>query len=193
MNFTNKKITGKFIELKSITMEDIPLIHLIYQDEKTTEQAKYYYKISIDKISDIYRKRIESSKEGCNIDLLIRKKSNQKVVGTCTLKEIDFKSMSGEFGIMVHHKFWGSRVVIECFFRCFDFFYETLKLTKIKTAAFTTNRRSLALMQHLDIPLHSIKKDVMVLEGEHKDDACYVITIEQWPKIKDYLKKLLYS
>ncbi|RAJ96956.1 GNAT family N-acetyltransferase [Aliidiomarina maris] len=193
MNLSNKKITGKFIELKSVAIEDMPLIHLIYRDEKTTEQARYYYQISIDKLSDIYRKRIDSSKEGCNIDFLIRKNSNREVIGVCTFKEIDFKIKTGEFGIMVHHKFWGSRAVIECFFLCFDFFYENLKLTTIKTAAFTTNRRSRALMQHLDIPLHSIKENVMVLEGEQKDDACYMINIEQWARIKAYLKKLLYS
>jgi hypothetical protein len=41
MDLSNEIFTGNYVELKSITMNDIPLIHLTYQDEKTTEQAKY--------------------------------------------------------------------------------------------------------------------------------------------------------
>lgn len=173
-------------------MHDIPQIHLTYQDERTTEQAKYYYKISIEKLQNIYEERIETSKKGQNIDLLIHKRKNQKVLGTCTFKGIDPKKSSGEFGIMIHHNFWGTKSVLESIYLCFEFFYETLKHSKIETAAFTTNKRSRALMKHIDIPLHSIKKDVMLLEGEYKDDACYIISIEQWPKIKTYLRDLLY-
>ncbi|MEI8624518.1 hypothetical protein P4S67_09550 [Pseudoalteromonas sp. B137] len=93
MNRSNEKFTGQYVELKSITMHDIPQIHLTYQDERTTEQAKYYYKISIEKLQNIYEERIETSKKGQNIDLLIRKRKNQKVLGTCTFKGIDPKKV----------------------------------------------------------------------------------------------------
>jgi RimJ/RimL family protein N-acetyltransferase len=100
--------------------------------------------------------------------------------------------MSAEFGIMIDHKFWGTKSVLEAIYLCFEYFYNTLQLSAIETAAFTTNHRSRALMKHIGIPLHSIKRNVMVLEGESKDDACYVIKVDQWPKIKAYLRSLLY-
>jgi len=191
MSLLNKTISGNYVQLKSVTREDFKFIHSMYQDEKTTEQAKYYYKISLNDLTSLYEERISLVLKGESLDLLIRRSSTNQVIGTCGFKTINDVNKSAYFGVMIHHKFWGTKAVLESLYLCFEYFFETLAYHKLETSAFTTNMRSQSILNRF-INVESIQKNVMLIDGEQKDNVVYIITIEDWLKMKEYLKRLIF-
>lgn len=190
------ELHGKIIDLKPSKEDDYPAVQKILSDSKTMEHLKYMAHLneggwSIGQVREREQKWQEGQSRGTDLHFLAHIKSSGHLAGTCGFKHIDFTHKNAEFGLIIHHPFWGKGVATECHLLALEYAFSKLGLHRIRFETFVTNVRMRSFYENVGISLESIAKEAFFEGGQFIDNAVYVFFNRDWPGVKQRLQAKL--
>lgn len=190
------ELQGEMIHLKASTEKDYSKLKVILSDHKTMNQLKYMAFLNeggwtIDQVREREEMWKEGQRKGKSLSFLVNVKPSGQIAGTCGFKHIDFIHKNAEFGLVIHHPFWGQGVAAECHLLALEYAIVKLELHRIRFETFVTNVRMRQFYENIGIQLESIAKEGLLADGQFIDNAVYVLLDREWPMVKQKLKKKL--
>lgn len=190
------KLCGTLVNLKPSTDENYPALQRILSDPQTMSQLKYMAHLNeggwtIDQVREREEKWEVGQKKGTDLHFLVHIRSSDEIAGTCGFKHIDFAHKNAEFGLIIHHIFWGKGVAVECHLLALEYAFSKLGLHRIRFETFVTNVRMRRFYENVGIQLENIAKEAFLEDGQFVDNAVYVLFDREWPGVKQKLQEKL--
>ncbi|OGQ45859.1 MAG: hypothetical protein A3I05_08235 [Deltaproteobacteria bacterium RIFCSPLOWO2_02_FULL_44_10] len=128
---------------------------------------------TLDQVRARYEDRRDAQRRQTALDFSISNKLTGEIVGDCGFKNVNLIHKNAEFGLIIHHPFWGKGVCAECHLLCFDYAFSVLMLHRIMMKTFVTNVRMRGFFEKIGIKQEGIKKECFFHNGKFFDDAVY--------------------
>lgn len=188
----NLVLKGSKVILRPSEEKDYPALQKILSDLKTMQALRYMsYERSdgwpIEKIRERCESRRDGQKKQQAVDFIIHDIKTHEVLGGCGTPHLDLVNKNAEFGIILHHPYWGSGIAIECALLVGEYLFEKLGLHRVEFGTLATNARVRTLCDKFNIQMEGIKKDSFFEGGQFMDSSTYVIFEKDWPRVKQKL------
>lgn len=187
------QIRGDLLLLRSPIETDYPHFPSILSDPLTMDQLRYMARLEEGgwTVSDVAARHArwgKLQKEQACLDLIAVEPRSNVIVGNCGLYRVDLKHRNAEFGLILHHPFWGKGYAAECHLLCLEYGFESLGLHRIQFSTSVTNLRMRKFFDSVGIAQEGITKESHFDEGRFKDSALYACFHPQWKDIRNSLK-----
>lgn len=127
----------------------------------------------------------------------IELKSEKKIIGVTDIHGINELDKTAKTGSWINKNYWRKGYILETKIPVMDFIFNKLKMRKIETEAFATNKGSNAMQKKLGFKFEGkkIKSSICKATGKIHDANMYGLLKEDWKKkrphlIKDLNKKI---
>jgi [ribosomal protein S5]-alanine N-acetyltransferase len=162
---------------------------------KNLEPVSFPYKKK--DAQDFIKKRIKkwNKKEQDDFVFFIELKSEKKVIGTMGLHNVDKFNGLSETGSWINEKYWRKSYITEAKIAVNEFAFNKLKLRKLHSPLFATNKASDATQKRMGYKLEGVLRKHSKCKATNKihDVKVYGLLKEDWkknlPKLKKHLKK----
>jgi [ribosomal protein S5]-alanine N-acetyltransferase len=142
---------------------------------------------------DYIKKRAKIWKEKPTTDyvFVIELKSEKKVIGSIGLHKINFFNGVGTTGSWINKKYWGNGYVTEAKIALNDFAFNKLKLSRLESNVFVSNKASNAVQLKIGYKLEGTKRRCIksLVTGKIYDENMYGLMKEEWKKKRPSLIK----
>ena len=171
-------LPGDGVQLRSLTIDDVPDLRAIFSDadvvrfmsipQLTSEAATLRF---LDQIHDGFR---AGTLYQWGIEL------EQRIVGTCTLAEIDRTNRRAEIGFALARAFWGRGLVLRAVPSVFQFAFERLDLRRIEADADPRNAASIRVLERLGFQREGLLRERYIQLGEVQDAMMFGLLRRDW-------------
>lgn len=145
------------------------------------------------KAEEYIQKRAKKWKEKPITDyvFVIELKSEKKVIGSIGLHKINFFNKVGTTGSWINKKYWGKGYVTEAKIALNDFAFNKLKLRRLESNVFVSNKASNAVQLKIGYKLEGTKRRCIksLVTGKIYDENIYGLMKEEWKKKRPSLIK----
>jgi ribosomal-protein-alanine N-acetyltransferase len=108
-----------------------------------------------------------------------------KLVGTTGYPRIAVHNNSAEYGIIIHHPYWGNGYSTEAHLMGLELGFETLKFHRVEFVTQTENKPMRSFFEKFGIHCEGVRREANLQNGVYKDDCTYSILIHEWPLVKE--------
>lgn len=121
----------------------------------------------------------------------IELKSEEKVIGTTGIINIDYESKNAETGSWINSKYWQKGFITEAKIPLIDFAFNRLKLIRLSSVTFVENKASQKMSKKLGYKREGMtrKSEKSLLTGKFHDQFIYGLLKEDWKKVRSKLIK----
>jgi RimJ/RimL family protein N-acetyltransferase len=174
----NPYLIGKNIYLRSPIDDDIEIWHQWFNDKETNKHLAHYYPNTIDKQKIFLNEsRVSESK----IVLMICLKSDDKILGVCSLNSINLISRSADIALVVGDKLQKKGIIaIESFKLLLEIAFKNLNLLNIKSFHNELNNNTTMLIKMFDFEEVGRFKKIAFSNGEFNDDIISQLSKDNW-------------
>ncbi len=127
-----------------------------------------------------YLRRIR--KDGVELTFCICRKSDGRVIGTCSFVRMDLEGRVGEVGYCIAADCWQQGYGSEAVAALLDFGFQTLRFNRIEARVVQENRPSAALLEHLGFEKEGLLKNGVTFKGAPHDLYLYAVWRGQSPR-----------
>ena len=169
---------GKSIYLRTPIDEDINIWHQWFSDEETTKYLAHYYPNTIEKQKIFLNEsKISTSK----IILMICNKSQDNILGICSLNSINLISKNAEIALVIGDKFQKNGIVaIESFKLLLEIAFNNLNLENIKSFHNELNDNISMLTKMFGFEEVGRFKKISFSDGNFYDDIISQLNKKNW-------------
>ncbi len=107
--------------------------------------------------------------------------SDDVVIGTCTLAEVDVQNRRAEIGFALRQDHWGQGYMTEALRRLLGFSFEELKLHRIEADVDPRNEASIRLLEKLGFQREGYLRERWLVGDEICDTVFYGLLKSEWP------------
>ena len=107
------------------------------------------------------------------------------VIGTTGYPRIYSYDNKAEFGIIIHHPYWGNGYSTEAHLLGLELGFETLKFHRIEFVTGEKNKPMRSFFENFGIKLEGIMRESNLQLGEYTSNCLYSILIHEWPLVKE--------
>lgn len=134
--------------------------------------------------------KIASKKSREDYTFFIELKSEKKVIGATSLKVHPHYKV-GESGSWINRKCWKKGYITEAKMAVNDFAFNKLKLRKLESGAFVSNKASNIMQKKMGYKFEGVKRKhaISLATGKVHDENIYGLLKEEWKKIRPRLIK----
>lgn len=184
---------GQLVDLRPTVEGDYPALQEILSDPKTMAHLQFMAHLdaggwTVEQVRARYEEFGEGQRHGTHLNFSVVYKPTGQIAGSCGLKQINAAHKNAEFGLIIHHPFWGTGVAVECHLLCLEHAFSVLGLHRIYFCTHTTNARMRAFFEQIGIPFEHIERESMCEEGRFIDTAVYALLAHDWPPVKNALQ-----
>ncbi|MFH1787545.1 MAG: GNAT family protein [archaeon] len=142
-------------------------------------------------INDCIKRSRKKKKESYNF--VIELKSEKKVIGGTGLHKINLRDQTAETGSWIAKKYWRNHFITEAKIAVNNYAFNKLKLRKLTSKAFTTNKASNTMLKKLGYKLEGTlrKAHRPKSTGKIHDVNVYGLLKEEWKTHRKELIKYL--
>ena len=171
-------LRGDGVQLRGLTTDDVPGLHAIFSDadvvrfmsipQMTSEAATLKFLARIHhgfRAGTLYQWGIELE---------------QRVVGTCTLAEIDRTNRRAELGFALARAFWGRGLILRALPTVIQFAFERLDLRRIEADADPRNAASIHVLERLGFQREGLLRERYLQLGEVQDAMLFGLLRRDW-------------
>lgn len=183
-------LRGKNFTLRPIHSNDYPSLQKILSDPKTMQELKFMSHAeqggwTLGEIRRRYEmfKAKQRQQEGFSFVIELK---NGEIAGHCGLKNLSLVQKTAEFGIILHHPYWGQGLGRDCLGLCLEYAFEKLGLEQIEFSTLLSNRRAQNGLTKIGMTSPSPQQGCSALGGEHTNDESYhyIMTKKDWEKMR---------
>jgi ribosomal-protein-alanine N-acetyltransferase len=107
-------------------------------------------------------------------------RQEDKVVGGCAMRNIDWNSGRGEIAYAVACRYWRRGIATEALTALLEFAFTKLKLNRIEAMVLPENATSCALLEKLGFRREGILRQRECFKGAHHDMAIHALLASDW-------------
>ena len=158
---------GERIRLRSVREEDMKILFEWINDPEIIKYTHTYLPISEPEQKKWYQSLSEQSN---NFLLNIELKTEKRIIGTCSLHDINWQSRRAELTIKICEKSErGKGYAKEALSCLIDFGFNDLNLKRIWLGVFPDNARAVKLYKNLGFKEEGLMRKHYFIQGEYKD------------------------
>ncbi len=107
-------------------------------------------------------------------------RSDDVVIGTCTLAEVDVQNRRAEIGFALRQDHWGQGYMTEALQRLLKFSFEELKLLRLEADVDPRNDASIRLLESLGFRREGYLRERWIVGDEISDTVFYGLLRSDW-------------
>ena len=119
--------------------------------------------------------------------LQLLKTPSKKSLVAAVLRSFDLEKNTGEFGIIIHHPFWGTNVAVECHLLALAYGFEELDLDRIEFATAIENVRMQKFFDKYGVTYELTDRKLLTHYNVTLDRKLYALEKKAWPDVKEKL------
>ena len=171
-------LAGDGVQLRWLTTADVPDLRAIFSDadvvrfmsipQLTSEAATLKFLAQIHngfRAGTLYQWGIELE---------------QRIVGTCTLADIDRTNQRAEIGFALARELWGRGLILRALPSVFQFAFERLDLRRIEADADPRNAASIRVLERLGFQREGLLRERYIQLGEVQDAMFFGLLRRDW-------------
>ncbi len=171
-------LSGDGVQLRSLTTADIPDLHAIFSDadvvrfmsiSQLTSEAS-----TLNFLAQIHNGFRAGTLYQWGIEL------EQRIVGTCTLADIDRTNRRAEIGFALGRAFWGQGLIHHALPAMIQFAFERLDLRRIEADADPRNAASIRVLERLGFQREGLLRERYIQLGEVQDAMIFGLLRREW-------------
>ncbi|MBN2758254.1 MAG: GNAT family N-acetyltransferase [Bacteroidales bacterium] len=162
--------TPKFF-LKTLKIENSSDLFKIYSDK---EVQQYTDNELITNITEA-EKLILSANNKSKIFIGIFIKNTDKLIGTISIYNINFKHSFSSLGIVLDKKYWNQAIMYNSLIYLLDFYFNKLNFNRIEAQAFVKNYAAIRLFEKLDFKNEGRLRENFLIKGKFEDSYLFSI------------------
>lgn len=110
----------------------------------------------------------------------VARREDDRVIGTCTLAEIDHTHRRAEIGFALARAHWGRGYMVEAAGRLLEFAFGPLGLARVEADVDPRNASSLRLLERLGFVREGLARERWRVGGEVQDGVLYGLLAREW-------------
>lgn len=192
LSFNTQYIEGTTLQLESITIQHYEELRVSANYECIwTYMPMSAYGHFFDAW---FQDTLIKHQKGIQLTYIIRKKSDQRVVGAHSYYDMDFIHKRLEVGFSwLTPAMWGSRLLHESLWLLFRNAFEVLGIHRIQLAADPRNKRSYNILKKIGAVEEGVLREHMIHHnGLVTDTVVFSILAREWPQVKKDLGRRLH-
>ncbi|MBI5631337.1 MAG: GNAT family N-acetyltransferase [Elusimicrobia bacterium] len=187
------KLEGRLVVLTPPETRHIPAVREILSDLKTMECLRYMAHApkgwTRNEVQERFGKQRKGRRQETELHFIVQSRDSGRIAGSCGFNILDLKHRYGNFGIILHHPFWGLGLAAECHLLCFQYAFDKLGLHRVDMGTFVENKRMRKFFENLGIRMEGVQRERFLEGGIYKDNVIYALFEKDWPKAKKILEK----
>ncbi|GAB4197570.1 MAG: GNAT family N-acetyltransferase [Wenzhouxiangellaceae bacterium] len=110
----------------------------------------------------------------------IEHRTDQRVIGTCTLAWLDWSNQRAEIGFILHPQYWRQGYISEALTRLLDHAFDDLELYRIEADVDPANQASIRTLERLGFCHEGRLRERWLVGGQRCDSDFYGLLKPQW-------------
>ncbi len=110
---------------------------------------------------------------------------DRKMIGTCGFTSFRPADDCAEVGYVLNPDYWGRGIAVEALTRVLAFGFEELGLHRIEAKYICGNDRSRRVMEKVGMTYEGIRREGMLIKGEHVNVGICSILKQEWMKAQN--------
>ncbi|MEM7354132.1 MAG: GNAT family protein [Acidobacteriota bacterium] len=173
-------LTAERVRLRWLTEDDVPALFDIFSN---SDVARYWsspvYESQeaaaklLDEIHDYFRRR-NLFQWGVALN------ESDRVIGTCTLADVDADNLRAEIGFALHRDYWGGGYISEALTTLFHYAFEDLGLRRIEADVDPRNSPSIRTLERFGFQREGYLRERWQVAGEVQDSLFYGLLAREW-------------
>jgi ribosomal-protein-alanine N-acetyltransferase len=107
-----------------------------------------------------------------------------RIVGTCTLAEINRAHKRASLGFILGRAFWGQRIVSQALPHLVGFAFRELRLHRLEADVDPRNTASIRALESLGFQREGLMRECYFAAGEWQDGILYGLLASEWGKVR---------
>ncbi len=174
-------ILGDGLRLRAIERADLPTIVTWLNDPDVRDQLAAYLPMSMAAEERWFEKLPERPREQQPLAIEVQSAETWKLVGTCGLHDLDWRTRSAELGIMIGEKReWNKGYGTQAVALLVQFVFETLNLHRVSLYVYADNARAIRAYEKAGFVLEGRLRDGEFRHGVYRDVLMMSILRPEW-------------
>lgn len=185
-------LKGKLVELIPLQLEHFWELEMLAREKRISEFLPVDMS-STEKRMDSFQHAIVERDKGTQCPFVIILKSNQKIIGSTRLMNIEKANRKLEIGwTWLHPNYWATGINLECKLLLLTFCFEQLSTIRVQLKTSVENRRSQKAIEKIGGQFEGILRYDMIRDNGTKRNSVYYSIIEdEWDNTRKNLAKIL--
>ena len=171
-------IPGDGVQLRSLTTADVRDLHAIFSDADVIRFMSISQLTSEASTLNFLTQIHDGFREGTLYQWGIQ--LEQRIVGTCTLADIDRTNRRAEIGFALAREFWGQGLIRRALPCVIQFAFERLDLRRIEADADPRNAASIRVLERLGFQREGLLRERYIQLGEVQDAMIFGLLRRDW-------------
>ncbi len=115
--------------------------------------------------------------------LAITRKTDEQMIGTCTLHQIHVQNRRAEVGYALGRPYWGSGYMNEAMHALVDHAFGPMNLHRLEADIDPRNESSAKSLERLGFVREGLLRERWIVDGEVSDSALYGLLASEWQRM----------
>ena len=181
--FTPFQIETERLELRFLDEADLPGLYSFHSHPQVMRYWNYPPWTNMEQARQLLKDTLESYQEGSGLRLGIERKSDQTLLGTCSLFQFHEPSRRAEIGYLLGRDHWGQGYMHECLQALLGYAFNTLGLNRLEADIDPRNLASARVLERLGFKLEGRLRERWIVGEEISDTWLYGLLCREWLEI----------
>lgn len=170
------------LKLRWLTAEDTPALLEIFGDPEVVR----YTSLPVHETEADIRRLLDEIQRGFQDGSLFQWgiEHGGRIVGTCTLAEINRAHRRASLGFVLGRAFWGRRIISQALPHLAGFAFLQLRLHRLEADADPRNTASIRALEKLGFQREGLMRERYFSAGEWQDGILYGLLAEEWGRAR---------
>jgi len=179
-SFAELHLHTERLHLRPVQAGDEAKLFAIFSDPEVMRYWSTGPWTSIDRAVRLIADDQRTMAAGEHIRLALLRRSDELLIGTCSLFKLDAQSRRGEIGYALAKQAWGQGYVQEALGALIRHAFEVLGLRRLEAEIDPRNAGSAKSLARLGFEKEGFLRERWIVEGEVSDSAVYGLLAREW-------------
>ncbi len=173
-------IPAERVVLRWLTGDDVPALYEIFSHPEVMRYWSSPQHQSMTETQHMLERIHESFHKHELYQWGVARKTDNRVIGTCTLAQIDTQNRRAEIGYILAREYWGQGMMREALTALCNFAFTTMNLNRIEADVDPRNAASLRILDRLGFQREGLFRERWIVGDEIQDSAMLGLLRREW-------------
>ena len=166
------------LRLRAIGIEDVAELYAVFSD---LEVVRYWSRPPLTDLAEAVVMIEQRAEEPSLLQWgIVRAEQEDRLLGTCTLAEIDLAHRRASIGYALGRAAWGQGIAREAVRALITYGFEAIELHRIGADVDPRNDRSIRLLEELGFSREGLQRECYLVADEWQDTAMFGLLRREW-------------
>lgn len=171
--------TGR-LHLRPFRPDDAGALFAVFSDPRVMRYWSSAPWTSIDSAHEMIARDAKAMAEGEWLRLGVETAGDGRLVGMCTLFDLNVQCRRAQVGYGLASDVWGRGIMREALTALLDHGFETLDLHRVEADVDPRNEPSVRILERLGFLQEGFLRERWIVEGEKSDSALFGLLRDEW-------------